>query len=318
MAMENNPFPITNYKLPIYSSMEPQIQGPVFLIDVDKIKPNPYQPRREFDDEQLKELAQSIREFGVIQPIVVTKVEKEVETGTDVHYELIAGERRWLASKMVGLERIPAVIRHVQVERERLELAIIENVQRANLSPIESARAYARLQDEFKLTQREIASRIGKSREVVANTLRLLNLPSTIQDAISKNLISESQARLLLTLETPKDQEMLFQELLLTNMSVRDLRLRIQKLKDQNKEPVAVEAAPAPNPEVDQLKAALEEFLGARVKVKQTGENGELAISFYSLEELRTILEKILPHHEETSTALFRPQEQEGEAPMAI
>lgn len=280
----------------------PPIQGPVFLIETDKITPNPFQPRRDFDEEQLKELASSIREFGVLQPIVVTKVEKETETGTEVHYELIAGERRLLATRMLGHERIPAVIRRVDMERERLELAIIENVQRANLSPIEAARAYARLSDEFNLTQREIAVKIGKSREVIANTLRLLNLPTSIQEAVGKAIVSESQARLLLSLESPAQQEALFQDLMKQNMTVRELRTKVLAIKFPP--PTAVipeeEAPPPPppappDPELDPLYRALEEFLGARIKVTQMGENGELAISFYSKDELRTILEKMLP-----------------------
>ncbi len=278
----------------------PQIQGPVFLIEVDKIKPNPFQPRRYFDEEGIRELATSIREFGLLQPIVVTKVEKETEQGTHVEYVLIAGERRWLASKSLGLERVPAIIRNVELDRERLELAIIENVQRIDLNPVEAARAYARLQDEFKLTQREIAARIGKSREVVANTLRLLNLPSIVQEAIGKGLLGESQARLLLSIPEAKDQEMMFQEVLKHNFSVRELRARIEKLKPvvEPSTPPSQEAivAAAPDPELDSMKTALEEFLGARVKLKRNGENGELSIEFYSKEELRGILQKILDH----------------------
>jgi ParB/RepB/Spo0J family partition protein len=149
----------------------------VFHIEVEKIKPNPQQPRRDFNQDAIKELAASIREFGILQPLVVTKVVKEVPTGTDVEYYLIAGERRLRAAKYLGLERVPAVIKNVDLEKERLELAIIENLQRENLNPVEMGRAFARLQDEFRLTQREIAARLGKSREAVANTMRLLDLP---------------------------------------------------------------------------------------------------------------------------------------------
>ena len=123
------------------------IQGPVFLIETEHITPNPHQPRRDFDEESLRELASSIREFGILQPLVVSKIEKEIETGTVVEYQLIAGERRWRAAKILGLERVPAIIKSVNLERERLEMAVIENVQRADLNPIEAARAYARLQD---------------------------------------------------------------------------------------------------------------------------------------------------------------------------
>lgn len=277
------------------------IQGPVFLIEVDKIEPNPLQPRRDFDEGHLKELATSIREFGILQPIVVTKIESETPTGTDVSYQLIAGERRWLAAKMIGMERIPAVIRNVELDRERLELAVIENVQRADLNPIEAARAYAKLSDDFKLTQREIAAKIGKSREVIANTLRLLNLPTPVQEAIAKGQVSESQARMLLTVENLANQNLLFEDLLRTNMSVRELKNRIDRL--QAKEvPVPVDAPQtepmltevAPDPELASMTRTLEELLGAKVRLKRAGATGEIAIQFYSSEELRTIIGKML------------------------
>ncbi len=281
--------------------MEPQVQGPVFLIEVDKIEPNPLQPRRDFDEGHLKELATSIREFGILQPIVVTKIESETPTGTDVSYQLIAGERRWLAAKMIGMERIPAVIRNVKLDRERLELAVIENVQRADLNPIEAARAYAKLSDEFKLTQREIAAKIGKSREVIANALRLLNLPTGVQEAVAKGQVSESQARMLLTVENLAQQSQLFEDLLRTNMSVRELKNRIDRLQAQEApapvgapqiEPLLAEVAP--DPELASMTRTLEELLGAKVRLKRAGETGELTIQFFSPDELRTIIGKML------------------------
>src|SRR3989344_4719501 len=145
----------------------------IFQIEVERITSNPHQPRREFNEEALKELANSIREFGVLQPLVVSKIERETENGTSVEYELIAGERRLMASKLAGLRTVPAIVRSTSSDKEKLELAIIENIQRADLNPIETARAFAKLQDEFKLTQREIAARLGKSREAVANSVRL-------------------------------------------------------------------------------------------------------------------------------------------------
>lgn len=268
------------------------VQGPVFLIEVDKIAPNPQQPRRDFDETALRELAASIREFGILQPIVVTKVEEVKEAGTEVRYILIAGERRWRAAQMIGMERIPAVIKSVNLAKDRLELAIIENVQRENLNPIETARAYARLADEFGLTQREVAARLGKSREVVANTVRLLSLPTAIQDAISKNQLSESQGRLLLTVEDQRQQDILFQDLLRSTMSVRELRARIQSLQ----KPAA--AAPIPvisvvDSETVSLQRELETALGAPVKVERSGETGKLIIAFYSPEELRGIIDRL-------------------------
>lgn len=273
------------------------IQGPVFLIETNRISPNPQQPRRDFDEQELMELASSIREFGIIQPIVVTKVEKETETGTQVEYQLIAGERRWRAAKIAGLERIPAVIRSVNREQDRLELAIIENVQRANLNPIEAARAYAKLQDQFSLTQREIAVRIGKSRETIANVLRLLNLPTQLQEAVAKNTISESQARLLLSVSDPIQQQNLFEDILRSNLSVRELKSRIQKIKTAGQTEELSTISTAPSPELASIQKTLEELLGTKVKIEKTGNppagGGKITISFYSPEELEGIIQKL-------------------------
>lgn len=269
------------------------IQGPVFLIETNRISPNPQQPRRDFDEQELMELASSIREFGIIQPIVVTKIEKETETGTQVEYQLIAGERRWRAAKIAGLERIPAVIRSINREQDRLELAIIENVQRANLNPIEAARAYAKLQDQFSLTQREIAVRIGKSRETIANVLRLLNLPTQLQEAVAKNTISESQARLLLSVSDPIQQQNLFEDILRSSLSVRELKSRIQKIKTAGQTEELSAISTAPSPELASMQKTLEELLGTKVKLESSGQSGKITISFYSPEELEGIIQKL-------------------------
>ena len=185
----------------------------IFHIEIEKIKPNPFQPRKTFDEESLKELAASIREFGIIQPIVITKTEHDIETGTQIEYQLIAGERRLMASKMAGLERIPAIIKRIAPGAPQMEMAIVENIQRANLNSIETARAYAKLQDHFGLTQREIAAKLGKSRETIANTIRLLNLPTEIQDALAEGKINDSQGRLLLTINDLSQQMAAFYDL---------------------------------------------------------------------------------------------------------
>ncbi|MEK7612138.1 MAG: ParB/RepB/Spo0J family partition protein [Patescibacteria group bacterium] len=270
------------------------VQGPVFLIETEKIRPNPQQPRREFNEEGLRELATSIREFGVLQPIVVTKIERVTETGTEVEYELIAGERRLLASRIAGMERVPAIIRSVSLDKERLELAIIENIQRVDLNPIESARAYAKLQDKFGLTQREIASRLGKSREVVANSVRLLVLPQEVQDAVARGTISESQARLLLTVTSIAEQQMLFQDLMRNNMSVRDLKARIHSLKEKKEtSTLGEDALREKDPEIVLAEREMEEVLGAKVKVERSGATGKITITFYSPEELYGIVSKL-------------------------
>lgn len=251
----------------------------VFQIETDKIRPNPYQPRREFNDEELRELAQSIREFGVIQPLLVTKVVNETERGAEVEYQLLAGERRLMAAKLVGLPRIPAIVRQIDEKRLKLEVALIENLQRSDLSPLDAARAYARLQEEFGMTQREIAMRVGKSREVVANTLRLLNLPHEIQSAMNEGRINESQARMLLAVADMEAQMKLFDELLRKRTTVHELKEKITTER---------------NPEHDYWEKRLEEKLGAPVKLVKQGTGGRMIVQFYSEEEWRAIVDKLL------------------------
>lgn len=269
----------------------------VFHIEADKIKPNPHQPRKTFDEESLKELADSIRELGIIQPLVVSKTEKETETGADVEYQLIAGERRLMAAKMLGLERVPVVIRRFSQKSEQLEMAIVENLQRLDLNPIEVARAYAKLQDEFNLTQREVAVRVGKSREVVANTLRLLHLPTEIQEAVAADKINESQARLLLSVDDPIEQQSLFSEIVSKNLSVREIRSRLGRQKA--KEAPAEEIELAADPETLHLQEKLAGVLGTKVKISKgyppAGGGGKIVISFFSPEELYGIVHKINP-----------------------
>lgn len=265
----------------------------IFHIEVDKIRPNPHQPRRNFDEEKLKELAASIREFGILQPLVVSKIEKEVESGTEVEYQLIAGERRLMAAKMLGWERVPAIVKNLAQKSEQLEMAVIENLQREDLNPIETARAYAKLQDEFGLTQREIATRLGKSRETIANTLRLLNLAGEIQDALAKNQINESQARLLLIIEDLSEQQKLFQELMAKNLSVRELRQRIKKT---GQPPITdSQQVKSTDPEIVSLEEKLIELLSAPVKIQKSGDGGKIIITFYSPEEIKGIIEKLNP-----------------------
>jgi len=264
----------------------------IFHIEVDKIKPNPHQPRRNFDEESLKELAASIQEFGILQPLVVSKIETENEMGTNVEYELIAGERRLMAAKLLGWERVPVIIRKISQKSEKLELAVLENLQRENLNPVETARAYAKLQEEFGITQREIAQRLGKSRETIANTLRLLSLPTEIQDAVAKNQINESQARLLLIIEDPASQKNLFNELLNNNLTVRQLRQRVKKNPDDD---IGRSNLQNIDPEIVGLQEKLTELLGADVKINPpTGDEkqGKIIISFYSPEEIKGIIEK--------------------------
>ncbi len=273
-------------------SNEPKISGPIFYIEVDKIILNPYQPRKEFDQEALKELSISIREFGILQPLVVSKIEEETETGTKVSYQLIAGQRRLMASKIAGLKTVPVVIRNALKKTEALEMAIVENIQRADLNTIETARAYSRLSDEFGLTQREIAARLGKSREVIANALRLLSLPTEIQEAISKGKINESHARLLLQVEEPDKQMDIFNKIINDNLGVRDIRLHIKQNKGIDSKEKSITAEDL---ELKRLEKDLSEFLGAPVNVEFSRAGGKIVIHFYSPEEAKGIANKIKP-----------------------
>ncbi|TRZ65073.1 MAG: ParB/RepB/Spo0J family partition protein [Spirochaetia bacterium] len=273
-----------------FSRQKPMVKDAIFHIEVEKIKSNPLQPRKEFDQESLKELAVSIREFGILQPIVVLKIEIEKEFGADVEYQLIAGERRLMAAKLLGWERVPAIIRSVETKANQLELAIVENLQRQNLNSVETARAYAKLQDEFGLTQREVATRIGKSRETIANALRLLSLPTEIQDAIAKNQINESQARLLMTIEDQSQQQRLFKELIEKNLSVRELKLRIGGKIQNTKYNIQNTTI---DPEMLDLQEKLAELLGAKVRIEKGRKEGKIIISFYSPEEIQGIIRKI-------------------------
>ncbi len=283
---------------PIFSTNLPKERSEaIFHIEIEKIRSNPQQPRHNFEEEGLKELASSIREFGVLQPILVSKVETDTENGRTVEYELIAGERRLMASKLAGLPTIPAIIRRLTPEREKLEIAIIENIQRRDLDPIEEAKAFARLQDEFKLTQREIAAKLGKSREAVANAVRLLNLPSDVQEALSQRKISESQGRLLLSIADIGEQRRMFEEIIKGGgLSIREMKSKIQKTKD-----MAMNEISFVKPETLALKEKLEELLGTKVDLREEGDKGKITINFYSKEELKGIVDKLFREGQEGS-----------------
>ena len=233
-------------------------------------------------------MAHSIREYGILQPLVVTKKEKETPTGIDVEYELIAGERRLMASKILGLKTVPAIIRNIGLEREKLELAIIENIQRENLNPIDTARAFERLRDEFKMTQREIAAKLGKSREVVANTVRLLDLPIYIQEGLQKGHLTESNARFLLAVSDPVAQKKLFDDITQNHLTSRDVRERVRHITKRD-------ARPEENitPELRAMQDELSAELGAPVEIQKGANTGKIMITFYSEEELNNILRKL-------------------------
>lgn len=262
----------------------------IFLIEVDKIKENPLQPRRDFNEAELKSLADSIRERGILQPLIVTKIEEEIPSGLKVSYELVVGERRLKAAKMSGLNFVPAIIRPKTEAKEKLELALVENIQRTDLNAIEKARGYECLTKEFGLTQKQIAEKVGQSRELVANTVRLLQLPIEIQKAIESGKVSEGHGRAILALNDNNQRLALFNEILTKNLSVRaveTLGRQIKGISKRIKENTV-------DPETKILESRLEDFLGTRVKLAKSGNRGRILIEFYSSEELNAILDKIL------------------------
>jgi len=261
----------------------------IFLIEVEKIKPNPFQPRSEFNNERLRDLADSIRQYGVLQPLVVTRNEVEREDGSLYsEYELIAGERRWRASQLAGLKQVPAVIRTgAQSDKEKLEMAIIENLQREDLNPIERAQAFFRLIKEFNLTHAEVAKRIGRSREYVSNTVRILNLPQEMLDALISGKINEGHTRPLLMLsDRPHEQVTIFKEIIFKRLNVRDTeniarRIAFDKVR---KIETLVE------PEILELEEQLTEKYGNRVTVEKKEKGGRVMIDWASEDDLKRIL----------------------------
>ncbi len=273
----------------------------IYFIEVEKIFPNPYQPRREFEEAKLKDLADSIRMYGVLQPLVVSRIEKVKEDGGIlVEYELIAGERRLRASKLAGLLQVPVVIRTGDDSQAKLELAIIENLQREDLNAVERARAFLRFVDEFKYTHAQIGQKMGKSREYVSNTLRLLQLPEEILNALSEGKISEGHTRPLMMLaDRPEEQQVLFKEIMFKRISVREaerIARRVATDKIRKKEY-------APDPELVALEHTLQETLGTRVHIERREQGGKIEIDFFSNEELRTLLNIINTQQGQFTTA---------------
>lgn len=259
----------------------------IFWVDIEKVKPNPFQPRREFDEDRLKDLADSIRQYGVLQPLVVSREEIQGEDGISVEYELIAGERRLRASKLAGLDQIPVIIRTGDDSMAKLELAIIENLQREDLNAVERARAFFRLVEEFKFTHTQIGVKVGKSREYVSNTLRLLALPQEILDALSAKKISEGHTRPILMLtDRPEEQMVLFKEIMFKKMTVRDaekVARRIALDRVRKKEYI-------PDPEIAEIEEKLQESLGTRVHIEKKENGGYITIDFFTDDDLHTIL----------------------------
>lgn len=264
----------------------------IFWVEVDKVEPNPYQPRKEFDQAALQSLADSIRQYGVLQALVVTRIEFQKEDGgLGVKYELIAGERRLRASKIAGLHNVPVLIRtDEESDLMKLELAIIENLQREDLNPVDRAIAFQKLVSEFKFKHIEIAKKVGKSREYVSNTLRLLALPKEMLDALSQGRISEGHTRPLLMLsDRPAEQVTVFKEILYKQINVREterIARRIAFDKVRKKETFF-------DPEIIDIEEKLTERLGTRVQIERKETGGKLVIDFFSNEDLKNLAELI-------------------------
>jgi len=257
----------------------------VFEIPITTIDTNPHQPRTRFDTDELKELADSIREHGIIQPLVITKDEAE-------NYILIAGERRLKAAQMIGLEKVPVVIREAS-NQNRLEVALIENVQRTDLNSLETAAAYEQLSEEFGLSHEEIGQRVGKNRTTITNTLRLLELPPVVQQALRTDSISSGHARALLSLTSTQAQTAALQTILTKDLNVRQTEALVKKLKGQK-----VPSSPkknVPAPELKALEDRLQSSLGTKVRLNSdTQGKGTITIHYYSDEELNALLDRFL------------------------
>lgn len=252
-------------------------------IEVLLIRPNPYQPRLEFDPVALQELKSSIEENGVIQPITVRRV--------DDHFELISGERRLRAVAEIGLDKIPCYIRQIESKEEMLELAIIENVQRERLNPIEQAQAYQRLIEECKLTQDEVAKKIGKERSTITNIIRLLKLPSSIQDSVRKSQISMGHARSLLAITNDKNQKAVWKRILKDGLSVRKVESLIKEAQEKSKTKPKKKEAPRRSVFVQKVEDNLRDMLGTKVAIRPKKEGGTIEVDFYSPEDLSRLVE---------------------------
>ncbi len=264
----------------------------IFWIDTDKIKPNPFQPRRDFDEARLQDLSDSIKQYGVLQPLIVSRVEMEKEDGGGLvtEYELIAGERRLRAAKLAMVSQVPVVIRTGDTAIMKLELAIIENLQREDLNVVDRARAFFRLVSEFKFTHNEIAKKMGRSREYVSNTLRILSLPEEILNGLSEGKITEGHTRPILMLaDHPEEQMVLFKEIVYKKITVREAERLARKIaydRVRKKEFM-------PDPEITELEEEFQEKLGTRVHIDRKELGGQIKIDFFSTEDLRTILDLI-------------------------
>jgi len=258
-----------------------QDRSGVLEVSVDKIAPNPNQPRQHFDHKELEELTSSIKTHGILVPLIVTP---KAASGK---HRLIAGERRLRAAKMLNLNKVPVIVRDVK-EQEELELSLIENIQRADLNPIEEALAYQRLANEFNLTQDQVAKGVGKSRSAIANAMRLLELDEDVQKAVGEGKISVGHAKILAGLETTKEQQAYLKNILSKKLTVRDLEEATKKVRKHRK-PKSMPFDPVKEAQEEMLR----ERLGTKATIKKSGDKGQIIIYFYSAEELKRLLNEL-------------------------
>ncbi|MCF7803716.1 MAG: ParB/RepB/Spo0J family partition protein [Candidatus Marinimicrobia bacterium] len=261
--------------------------GGIALIPTEKIRPNPDQPRKDFEESGMRELEQSIAQKGVVQPVTVRKV--------DDGFELIVGERRWRASRNIDLPKIPAYILDVESDAEMMEYALIENVQRRDLNPMELAHAYNALVEQHGLSQEEVAQRVGKSRSAITNFIRLLNLPSYLQQSVKNKEISAGHARTLLSIEDEATQEEVWEKILARDLSVREVEQAVRDLSTDGKkeapEKSQSSSKPQKSPYLVEIEEDLQHRLGTRVSVKTKKEGGSIEIQYYSNDELERLLD---------------------------
>jgi ParB family chromosome partitioning protein len=249
-------------------------------LDIELLKPNPLQPRMKFDNQAIDELAQSIRETGIVQPVLVVP--------DDGHYRIIVGERRWRAAQKAGLQRIPAMIRNMSPDKQ-LEISIIENIHREDLNPMEIAMAYQRMSSEWNYTQQDIAEKVGKDRTSVTNYLRLLKLPQEIRDSLVEEKISMGHARALLALEEPEVQLAAFQKIIDKGLSVRNTEKLVNRMKER---PPRVQRS-LEDPDLHALQEELLKMLGTKVVISGNRKKGALKIFYFSMDDLNRIFARI-------------------------
>lgn len=260
----------------------------VFYVETHKVKANPNQPRQSFDDTSLKEMASSIKKYGILQPLLVTKQEKNSPRGLEVEYQLLAGERRWRAARLLNLPQVPVIIRDDVIEdKVKLELALVENLQREDLNPMEEAEAFIRLQKDFDLTQKEIGERVGKSREVVANSLRLLDLSSEMKESLRAGKISRTHARALLAFKDESERQAMYRQILGGGIATR----HVEEAAYQRQ---SIGRGVVKESRFLELEKNLSSNLGTAVAIRSSQEGGKIVIKFTDLGELNKIVENII------------------------